>query len=186
VSDIIELIDGDHRRIRRLLSAVNEGASRRGVPRHALGLWGRVSELIVMHMAAEDEIWYPALYSEGQLFRITLPDCGADHNDIREVLAEANLETGCSRQWWLAVRATTTLVTMHLEREDSLIDELAGNLLDRTSREQLGARWHRFVGAWIRDADLATPPLAGRRSAGQRLAKARQRLLRGEGARHAS
>ena len=99
MSDIIELIDSDHRRIRRLLGSLSDSAHQPGTPRHALGLWGRANELIALHMAVEDEIWYAALYQDRQRFQATLADCGADHEDIREVLAEVSLQTGCSREW---------------------------------------------------------------------------------------
>lgn len=155
VADIIELIMADHDRIRRLLSAVDDAARYQ----HTAGpgwplapVWRRSAELIEPHFAAEEEICYLPMAGTGSGAIASMRDALADHDDIREAIAEAGICRCGSPGWWLAVSAACRATLDHLAREErQLLSPFSARATPRL-RNDLGQDWVQFTAARRRDA----------------------------------
>ena len=102
-TDVTDLITGDHARIRRLFASLDQLTRGRqpaaGTGDRLLGeTWAALSRLLAIHLDAGQEICYPAIAAArppGGLLRAS----AADHFDIREALAEAQLSVTGSTRW---------------------------------------------------------------------------------------
>ena len=160
MADVIDLITDDHARIRRLFAALDEfahdGEQLTGSPAPSgddrmLGeTWSALSRLLDAHIDAEEEICRLAMTAAGQ------PDdrleaSFADHWDIQEALAEAQLcETG-SRRWWRAVADARSTSTRHFRTEEDHVLAAFRRETGREAREILGRQWTAFMLDRLRD-----------------------------------
>ncbi|HEY5356952.1 MAG TPA: hemerythrin domain-containing protein [Streptosporangiaceae bacterium] len=121
MADIIELILADHRRLRRLVTALGD-ATRHGEDPGATcmsaAVWDRLAGLLELHAEAEEEICYLAMFGPGQDAAARMQDAIADHDDIREAVAEARLHPPGSAAWWRAVTAARRASSDHIAREE--------------------------------------------------------------------
>jgi hypothetical protein len=120
ISEIGELIVTDHARILRLFKALDDLA-RRGdsaVARSALAqVWARLASLLEVHTRAEEEICFPLVFGGASALDL-LETATADHDDIREAVAEARLlEVGAAR-WWQLTSAIHAACIEHFAREE--------------------------------------------------------------------
>jgi Hemerythrin HHE cation binding domain len=160
-ADVIELIMADHRRIGRLSDVLYDAARRDGgrspdwIPGH---VWQRLADLLVIHTRAEEQICYLSMFGSGARAAEQMRDSVADHDDIREVIGEASVQSVGSVPWWRAVRTVIAVSAEHLEREER--DILPGCLLELTMsrRKELGGQWCAFIAAWRRDDATPLPP----------------------------
>jgi hypothetical protein len=154
-TDVIELVLADHRRIRRLSRALDDAvrqATHSGpgwVPAH---IWQRLAELLHAHTLAEEEICYVPASRHSARAAAHTRDRAAEHDDIREAIAEAALQPAGSALWWHAVRAVQTDVPLHLDREEGdLLVDLRRQLTVR-QRMELGRQWMAFIATRTLDA----------------------------------
>jgi hypothetical protein len=162
LTDIIELIASDHDRMRRLLSALDDAARYTDdayVKWPLAVVWRRYAELTELHSAAEEEICYLPALGRGGGATARMRDALADHDDIREAIAETRLHPCGSAQWWLAVCAARRTTLEHLAREERDILPAFAARASMRIRDDLGRLWNRFTAARTRDASLH----AGRR-----------------------
>ncbi|HEX9041862.1 MAG TPA: hemerythrin domain-containing protein [Trebonia sp.] len=154
-ADVIELVLADHRRILRLSQALDNGArwtARSGfgwVPAH---VWPRLAELIQAHTLAEEEICHLPAFLLGSQAAAHVHDMAADHDDIREAIAEAALQPAGSPRWWRAVRAVQATLPFHLDQEERGILASLRQQLPASRRLELGRQWTAFTAAWTLDA----------------------------------
>jgi hypothetical protein len=154
-ADVIELVLADHRRIRRLSQALDDAVRRAThsgpgwVPAH---IWQRLAELLHAHTLAEEEICYLSASRHSTRAAAHTRDRAAEHDDIREAIAEAALQPAGSALWWRAVRAVQADVPPHLDREEGdLLVSLRCQLTPR-QRVELGRQWTAFIATWTLDA----------------------------------
>jgi hemerythrin superfamily protein len=158
-ADIAELIMADHRRIRRLCSAVYDAARPGGHsdPDWMLGhVWQRLADLLIAHTQAEEETCYESMSATGARATGRMRDPIADHEDIRKLIGEAALHPVGSAPWWHAVSTVIEDSTEHHEREERDILPRYVNGLALSRRKELGRQWCAFMAAWRRDAPLRT------------------------------
>ncbi len=154
-ADVIELVLADHRRIRRLSQALENGArwtARSGpgwVPAH---VWQRLAELIQAHTLAEEEICYLPASRLGPHATAHARELAADHDDIREAIAEAALQPAGSPPWWRAVTAVQAAIPLHLDQEERGVFASLRRQLTTGRRFELGRQWTDFTAAWTLDA----------------------------------
>lgn len=148
-ADVIELIMADHRRIRRFREVLDDAV--RG-PASGSGwmlahVWERVTDLLDSHTRAEEEICYLPMFGPGSRLGEWRRDAIADHDDIREAIAEALLQPVGSALWWGAAGAALAVSADHLNREER--DGLMSWLPRLTMRQrlELGHQWLAFVAA---------------------------------------
>lgn len=164
MTDITELILNDHARIRRLFAALDSLVRyrERFAPtgardcRMLIEAWERISRLLELHIAAEEEICYPAMCALGQC-HAAIEASFADHEDIREALEEAQLREAGSPPWWKAVTAARAHSASHFRAEEEHVlaafRESAGTGL----RDTLARQWMAFTAARRRDAAPSAP-----------------------------
>lgn len=154
-ADVIELVLADHRRIRRLsqsLDAAVRWAAHPGpgwVPAH---IWQRLAEVLCAHTFAEEEICYLPASRRSARAAAHTRDRAAEHDDIREAIAEAALQPAGSVPWWRAVRAVQADVLLHFDQEER--DILVGLRRQLTVRQrvELGRQWMAFIATWTLDS----------------------------------
>jgi hypothetical protein len=148
ISGIGELIVTEHARILRLFRALDDLA-RRGdsaVARLALSqVWARLASLLEVHTRAEEEICFPLVSGSGASTLDMVETATADHDDIREAVAEARLlETGSAR-WWQLISAIHTACTEHFAGEErGPLAQICGSLPPEQSRV-LVRQWAAFA-----------------------------------------
>jgi hypothetical protein len=180
--DITQLILDDHHEQRRLFAILEEVD--RADTRTLEAIWARLSVLLEVHAAAEEEIFYPELLrvgmstgGKGSAEEETL-DAIHDHNDIRDAIAAVAGHQAGGGEWLAAVAA------VNLANGDHMAEEEREGLTDFRRRADLQLR-HRlavafagfearhFAGvpavdkdpdAYVREAerDAAAPSSAGR------------------------
>lgn len=154
MADIIELILADHRRIRRLLDAVEDAAyySRQPGVSCLPAVWRRLAELLGQHAEAKQEIFYPALCWHGIGDAAEAEEAAADLLDIQEAIADGELGFIDSGRWWRASAAATRLTREYIAREEHGLLAALSRAASSQLREQLGRQWAAFIIARMRDA----------------------------------
>jgi hypothetical protein len=116
--DITELILDDHHEQRRLFAILEQ------IDRANTGaleaLWGRLATFLELHAAAEEETFYPALLQVGLAAHreAETVDAIADHNDIRDAVAEVARHQVGTDQWYAAVAAANLANSDHMAEEE--------------------------------------------------------------------
>jgi hypothetical protein len=167
MADIIELILADHERIRRLLRALDD-AARYGEDTGAnwvlAPVWRRLAGLLELHADAGEEICYLALFGPGQDAAAQMQDAIADHDDIREAVAEARLHPAGSAAWWRAVTAAQQASSDHIARQERGVLAAFGRRAAPALRTELARQWATFITSRTRDGSardlLQGPPEA--------------------------
>jgi len=121
ISELGELIVAEHARILRLFRALDDLA-RRGdsaVAHLALSqVWARLASLLEVHTRAEEEICFPVVFGSGASTVGLVETATADHDDIREAVAEARLLEVGSARWWQLISAIHAACTEHFASEE--------------------------------------------------------------------
>jgi hypothetical protein len=120
--DITELILDDHHEQRRLFAILEQ------IDRANTGaleaLWGRLATFLELHAAAEEETFYPALLQVGLAahraagVEAETVDAIADHNDIRDAVAEVARHQVGTDQWYAAVASANLANSDHMAEEE--------------------------------------------------------------------
>ncbi|HLX51397.1 MAG TPA: hemerythrin domain-containing protein [Streptosporangiaceae bacterium] len=169
MTDIIELILADHRRIRRLQAGLRAAARLCGsepswvLPR----TWNGLAEVIEVHLAAEEEICWPVLSVAWPDGPARLREVAADGEDIRAAIAGAALQPAGSPGWWRAVNDALRDCSSCLDREERGLLGILARQAGPALRNQLGRQWLAFLAAHSRDKAIAVPsPRVGQMRAG--------------------
>ena len=125
--DIAELILQDHHEQRRQFALLDEAGDD---PRVLELLWGQLADLLEVHAAAEEEIFYPALLDIGHgASREDGPEAETrdaihDHNEIRDAVRAAADHPVGSAEWRKAV------VDARIANSDHMAEEERGAIAD--------------------------------------------------------
>jgi hypothetical protein len=106
MTDVVELIVAEHRRIGRLCAALDHAVSHpsRLHPDPAGPVWVRLAELLLLHTDAEEEICFPTLFALAGYGSEQIREAIAGLDDIRAAVAEGRRCRLDSPQWQAAVR----------------------------------------------------------------------------------
>jgi hypothetical protein len=120
--DITRLILDDHHEMRRRF-AILEQIDRTDTAT-LRDVWARLSVLLEVHAAAEEEIFYPELLRAGQragrigTTEAETLDAVDDHNDIRDAVAAVAGYTEGSKDWYAAIAAVNVANGDHMAEEE--------------------------------------------------------------------
>lgn len=143
MADITELILDDHETFRRRFAALDEVDD----PAELAEVWEPLAELLDVHAAAEEEIFYPELIQRGQDPVDETRDAVGDHNEIRDAVAEAARNPVGSDAWWQSVRAARVANSNHMaEEEDDALPDFRRHAA-AALRDNLGRRFADFKAA---------------------------------------
>ncbi len=140
MADITELILNDHESFRRQFLALDAADGK-----EALGArWQRLADMLEVHAAAEEEIFYHELLERGADGKPETKDAIKDHNTIRHAVRDAARSAVGDKKWWAAVKRALD------ENSDHMAEEERGALPDfrrhvaESVRNELGARFSQF------------------------------------------
>lgn len=146
-TEIGDVIHAEHRRILRLFGAIDDVARREvaGLGRSALRqVWVRLADLLEQHTDAEEQICFPALFGGGAEAMTLMEAAIAEHNDIREVLAEARLLEPGSARWWRTVAAAHDECSEHFRREERDVVSVLCGVLSHEESRRAARQWETF------------------------------------------
>lgn len=143
MSDITALIMEDHAALRRRFAELDDA---RGTDRVA-DLWAPIADLLEIHAAAEEAVFYPALLKRGDDADDEAEDAVHDHNAIRDAVAEAAKHQPGSDAWWEAVGKARSENSDHIaEEEREALPDFRANA-DDNLRARLGREFEDFKAA---------------------------------------
>jgi len=150
ISEICELIFAEHARILRLFGAL-DGLVRRGEPavtRLALDqIWTRLASLLEVHTRAEEEVCFPLVFGGSTFALGSVEAATADHDTLREAVAEARLLDVGSPRWWQVIAAAHAACTKHFASEErGPLAQVCASVPPETSKI-LVRRWTAFTAA---------------------------------------
>ena len=163
MTDIIELVLDDHRRIRQLRQALRDTAcdGPRAGPGEALAeVWDSLAGLIELHLSAEQEICWLPMCGTGPPGREQLAAAAAAAADIMAAIGEARLQPAGSPCWWLAVNDALAACAAQFGREEDGILPGFARRADWPARERLGRQWLAYTEARLLDQAPAGPDAA--------------------------
>lgn len=148
MESIFERMREDHRRVLDEVAAMEQavagGADPVPAARVLVSLLGRQ---FGSHMAAEDEVLYPALMNALPEARASIEPLCADHGALRMMLADLeetlSLPGDDREQVAVQVRDLVDLLRIHIRKEEALVIGMAERVLRPAEVEALSARMNR-------------------------------------------
>jgi len=136
---------------RRMFAALDDAQ-----PQQLAALWKPLADLLEVHAAAEEAIFYPSLLKHGSEAKPETKDAIKDHNKIRDAVRDANAATPGEDDWWKAVRKALDENSDHMaEEEREGLPDFRRNA-SKELRDELGALFAQFH-AEHPHASMATP-----------------------------
>jgi hypothetical protein len=140
MADITSLILDDHDRFRRGFAALDDLIE----PDDLANAWQPLADLLDVHAAAEEEIFYPYLIPRGTDAEEETLDAVGDHNDIRDGVRDAARHPVGSADWHAAVHRARMANSEHMaEEEDGALADFRRHA-EPGLREELGRRFLAF------------------------------------------
>lgn len=142
VPDICDLVLDEHDTFRRRFAELDE--MRDADADSLLGVWSPLAELLELHAAVEEDVFYPTLLDTGTKADEETRDAINDHNEIRDAVERAGDAEAGSEAWWKAVTEAREQNSDHMaEEERGAIADLRAHVSEER-RAELGARWVSF------------------------------------------
>lgn len=149
MESIFERMREDHRRVLDEVAAMEEAMTGGADPTQAVSsLVALLGRQFGSHMAAEDEVLYPALMNALPETRASIEPLSADHGALRMMLAD--LEEILSlpgeardEQMAVQVRDLVDLLRIHIRKEEALVIGVAERVLQPAQVEALSVRMNR-------------------------------------------
>lgn len=140
MTDITKLILEDHETFRRKFAELDDLTD----PEELGKAWKPLADLLDLHAAAEEEVFYPELIQRGSNAEDETLDAVGDHNEIRDAVHDAALHPPGSDAWRAAVRKARVANSEHMaEEEDDALADFRRHA-DPGLREELGRRFLAF------------------------------------------
>lgn len=139
--DVTELVLQDHELLRRRFAAFDDAKGPA-----ALGtLWGELADLLDLHAACEEAVFYPSLLKAAtEDGEDETEDAIDDHNKIRDAVRDAAKQEVDSDPWWEAVGRARTENSKHIAEEER---EALPDFRKHASsdlREELAVKWTQW------------------------------------------
>jgi hypothetical protein len=110
-------------------------------------IWKRLASLLEVHTRAEEEICFPLVFGGSALALSFVEAATADHDDLREAVAEARLLDVGSSRWWQVIAAARAGCTKHFASEErGPLAQACASVPPETSKA-LVRRWTAFTAA---------------------------------------
>jgi hypothetical protein len=156
MADITRLILRDHARLREGFADLDDAQA--SGDRDAIdATWRSLAELLEVHAAAEEQVFYPELLAKGSDAVDETEDAIEDHNKIRDAIRAAEQHELATAAWWEAVGTARTENSKHIaEEEREALADFRRNV-DLATRDELGRRWLVFVAATIPPRNIHLP-----------------------------
>lgn len=140
MADITSLILDDHDWFRRQFAAMDDLSRAEDLAR----VWGPLADLLDVHAAAEEEVFYPALIPRGDDAEDETLDAVGDHNDIRDGVRDAAKHEPGTAEWRAAVWRARLANSEHMaEEEDGALADFRRHA-EPGLRDELARRFLAF------------------------------------------
>jgi hypothetical protein len=108
-------------------------------------VWARLASLLEVHTRAEEELCFPLVFGTGANALDLVEAATADHEDMREALAEARLLKVGSARWWRLISVIHTACAEHFASEErGPLAQICGSLPPDKSKV-LVRQWGAFA-----------------------------------------
>lgn len=138
--DVTRLILQDHEDLRRRFADLDAAST----PEALAAVWAPLADLLDIHAACEEEVFYPSLLKVGEDAEDETEDAITDHKKIRDAVAKASQEEVGSSAWWEAVNTAREENGEHIAEEESgALPDFSRNA-DPGRNEQIAVTWLRW------------------------------------------
>jgi hemerythrin-like domain-containing protein len=133
--DAISLLEEDHRKMKKLLSAL-ESTTERGVKTRE-ELFATVEDELTVHETIEEEIFYPALKEHPKTKEIAL-EAYEEHHVVDMVMAEIEDVPYDDETWGAKFKVMKENIEHHIEEEENEMFKQARQVFEEDELESLG------------------------------------------------
>lgn len=161
MTDLAELILADHVRISQVIGQFNDALAapcQAGPDPEAGPVWDVLAGFLWLHVAAAEEIAYPALTSADPGVALAVAQASEVNADLREAVAEARLSRAGSRTWHMAVQAACHAAQAHIACEESDLLVRYRRRAAPAARRAAGRQWASFMTARTLDGYVTAVP----------------------------
>ena len=136
----IDLLEGDHKRVKALLTELSD-STERGVKKRT-ELLAKLEREITLHTQLEEEILYPAFKSEGGKEQdVMYYEAKEEHRTVDSlVLPDLKQTDPGTLEFSGRVKVVKELLEHHIEEEEKEMFPQARKLLGKAKLEELGAQ----------------------------------------------
>ena len=135
--DAFELLEEDHKKVKKLLSEADD-TTERGVKTRQ-ELFARIKQELLVHETIEEELLYPTLKEHDKTKEVSLEGY-EEHHFANEIMAELE-ETPVDDDKWAAKFAVLKEnIEHHIEEEEDEMFKKARQVLDKEQIDALGER----------------------------------------------
>lgn len=136
----IDLLEGDHQRVKALLTELSE-STERGIKKRT-ELLAKLEREITLHTQLEEEILYPAFKSEGGKEQdVMYYEAKEEHRTVDSlVLPDLKQTDPGTLEFSGRVKVVKELLEHHIEEEEKEMFPQARKLLGKAKLEELGAQ----------------------------------------------
>lgn len=137
--DALELLTADHNRVRALFKRFEDAEATGDAARMQL-LAGKIVEELRIHMAIEDEIFYPAAWGESEEIKAAVYEGVEEHHVAKVLIEELAAMAPEGDRWTAKVKVLIESVEHHIDEEESDMFPAVRSKTSAERRERLGTR----------------------------------------------
>jgi hemerythrin superfamily protein len=151
--DCLDLLTADHNRVRGLFKRFKDAESSDDMETMKLVTTKIVEELLI-HMAIEEEIFYPAIKPESEEAKDTVLEGVEEHHVAKDLVEDLSQTDPSAEEWPAKVKVLIESVEHHADEEESEMFKEVRKQLSEDERVALGERLS------ARKLELGAPPPA--------------------------
>ena len=135
--DALQLLEGDHEKVKRMLDELDETTERAEKTRTET--FERLKHDLTIHETIEEEILYPALKEFAKTKDITL-EAFEEHHVVDQIVAELEPPPVTDETWGAKLTVMKENLEHHIEEEEGEMFQQARQVMDRAELLELGDR----------------------------------------------
>jgi hemerythrin superfamily protein len=141
MDNIFDLIKKDHAKILEILRSLQETTTRSKKTReHKLAA---TKDLLLPHMHAEEELFYPALMNEGKEPKLVY-EALEEHRAAQMVLADVEATPVSEEKWDGFVKVLLDLIEHHVGEEEGELFQMAHQFMDSNRAKEMGQQFQHL------------------------------------------
>ena len=141
MTDVVELIKAQHRRVESLLQDAQDAG-----PEQMAELLQQVAAILVPHSEAEESFVYPAIRDHAQQEESEVKDGVAEHHHIEDLLRELLAQPPDAPGYDGKLAAMTAELQHHVEEEEQDLLPVLSEQASDAERNELGVRFAEATG----------------------------------------
>ena len=138
--DAFELLEDDHKKVKKLLSELDD-TTERGVKTRE-ELFARIKQEMLVHESIEEELLYPTLKEHDKTKDVSLEGY-EEHHVVNEIMAELEQTPVDDERWAAKFAVMKENVEHHIEEEEEEMFKKGRQVLDQSQIDELGERMEK-------------------------------------------